>query len=148
MREQIVLRKCYTIVRVLVVSIHLTKEVGILNTRQSTKYVRPILHLQSSAPLVTKFENRFKLLPPRRLCVKLGKAALHSPVVCGVIGNATLRDLGEPFGVIVEDESRVCELSDNCSISGPSLKSRVNCARNYAWKPRIRTFTYRIICPR
>ena len=51
----------------------------------------------SSAPLVTKLENLFKLLPPSRLRRKLGN---HSPVVCGTIGRASAWRTGDPRGVI------------------------------------------------
>lgn len=68
------------------------------------------LSTHSSAPLVTKLENLLRLLPPRRLCLKLGKALRHSPVFCGTMGSASCLRVGEPRGVNeLVDASRLRE---------------------------------------
>lgn len=49
------------------------------------------LSRNDSAPLVTKVENLFNDLPPRRLWRKLGKVN-HSPVFCGMIDGSEICD--------------------------------------------------------
>lgn len=63
----------------------------------------PPWRTNSSAPVVTKLENLFRLLPRSRLRRKLGN---HSPVVCGMSGFAS--GLGEPPRRVIEpvDASR------------------------------------------
>ena len=56
----------------------------------------------SSAPVVTKLENRLRLRPPRRLLRKLGN---HSPVFWGMRGRVCVVRTGEPVGVSESSEA-------------------------------------------
>ena len=80
------------------------------------------LRTNSSAPVVTKLENRLRLFPPSNDCRKLGNPYDHSPVRWLASGGGVVaRGVVPSFGVSVRfDASRACS-------PGPAAKSVVSC---------------------